>query len=129
MSVLVDTSVWIAYFRGTSDLPELELLIDENLIATNDLVMAELIPYLHVRKQQRLISLMSEINRLSLTIDWPDLIQMQTTCLRQGINAVGIPDLIMAQHAIQNHLRLFALDKHFILMSEHLPLSIYENKK
>ena len=38
MSVLVDTSVWIAYFRGSSELPELALLIDENLIATNDLV-------------------------------------------------------------------------------------------
>jgi len=129
MSVLVDTSVWVAYLRGISDLPELELLIDENLIATNDLVMAELIPYLHVRKQQRLISLMSEINRLPLTIDWADIIQMQTTCLRQGINAIGIPDLIMAQHAIRNHLRLFTLDKHFILMSKHLPLAIYENKK
>ena len=129
MSVLVDTSVWIAYFRGSSDLPELELLIEENLIVTNDLVMAELIPFLHVRKQTRLISLMSEINRLPLAIDWTDIIQMQTVCLRQGINAVGIPDLIMAQHAIRNHLHLFALDKHFILMSEYMPLSIYENKK
>jgi len=129
MSVLVDTSVWIAYFRGSSDLPELELLIDENLIVINDLVMAELIPFLHVRKQVRLISLMSEINRLPLAVNWPDIIQLQTRCLRNGINAVGIPDLIMAQHAIQNHLRLFTLDRHFILMSEHIPLSIYENKK
>jgi len=129
MSVLVDSSVWIAYFRGSSDLPELELLIDENLITTNDLVLAELIPYLHVRKQTRLISLISEINRLPLSIDWADIIQMQTVCLRQGINTVGIPDLIMAQHAIQNHLRLFTLDRRFILMSEHVPLSIYEKKE
>jgi len=129
MSVLVDTSVWIAYFRGTRDLPELELLIDENLITTNDLVLAELIPYFHVQKHKRLITLMAEINRLPLEIDWADIIQMQTTCLKNGINAVGIPDLIMAQHAIQNHLRLFTLDRHFILMSEHVPLSMYENKK
>ena len=129
MSVLVDTSVWIAYFRGSSDLPELELLIEENLIVTNDLVMAELIPFLHVQRQKHLIVLMAEINRLPLKIDWADIIRMQTNCLQNGINAVGIPDLIMAQHAIQNHLRLFTLDRHFILMSEHIPLSIYENKK
>lgn len=129
MSVLVDSSVWIAYFRGTDDFPELELLIDENLITINDLVLAELIPYLHVQKQKRLISLMAEINRLPLAIDWADIIQMQTTCLRNGINAVGIPDLIMAQHAIQNHLRLFTLDRHFVLISGHIPLSIYEKKK
>jgi predicted nucleic acid-binding protein len=129
MSILVDSSVWIAYFRGTSALPELEWLIDENLITTNDLVLAELIPYLLIRKRQRLISLMSEINRLPLAIDWADIIQMQTICLRRGINAVGIPDLIMAEHAIQNHLALFSLDEHFTLMSKYLPLSIYESGK
>lgn len=129
MSVLVDTSAWIAYFRGTSDLPELELLIDENLVATNDLVMAELLPSLYVQKQKNLISLMTEINRLPLAIDWADIIQMQITCLRKGINAVGIPDLIMAQHAIQNHVALLTLDRHFVLMSECLPLSIYGKKQ
>jgi len=126
MSVLVDTSVWIAYFRGTSDLPELDFLIDENLVVTNDLVLAELIPYLHLRKQKRLIDLMYEISRLPLTIDWADIIQMQTGFLRQGINAVGIPDLIMAQHAIQNRLPLFTLDRHFALMSKRMPLLLYE---
>lgn len=129
MSVLVDSSVWIAYFRGTSDFPELELLIDKNLITTNDLVLAELIPYLHLQRQKRLIALMAEIHRLPLIIDWADIIQMQTTCLKNGINAIGIPDLIIAQHVIQNHLHLFALDRHFVLMSEHIPLSMYENKK
>lgn len=129
MSVLVDSSVWITYFRGTRDFPELELLIDKNLITTNDLVLAELIPYLHLQRQKRLIALMAEIHRLPLTIDWADIIKMQTTCLKNGINAIGIPDLIIAQHVIQNHLHLFAIDRHFVLMSEHIPLSMYENKK
>lgn len=125
MSVLVDSSVWIVYFRGTRQLKTVDFLIDNNLLATNDLVLAEMIPYLQVQKQKHLISLMKEINRYPLTIDWDDIIQMQVSCLMNGINKVGIPDLIIAQNTIQNHLQLFTLDKHFRLMSEHMPLSLH----
>jgi predicted nucleic acid-binding protein len=48
---------------------------------------------------------------------------MQVTCLRNGINKVGIPDLILAQHAMQNDLSVFSLDKHFSLLSRHVPLN------
>jgi predicted nucleic acid-binding protein len=50
---------------------------------------------------------------------------MQVVCLRNGINKVGIPDLILAQHAEQNGVSLFSLDKHFGLLSRHLPLMLY----
>jgi len=125
MSVLIDSSVWIAYFRGSRDLPEMDFLLDENLIVTNDLILAELVPFLHVQKQKRLIRLMYEIEHHSLKIDWPDIIRMQVDCLQIGINGVGIPDLIIAQHAIQNHFQLFSLDRHFALISEKNPLVLY----
>ncbi len=38
MSVLVDSSVWIAYFRGSRELSKLDFLIDKNLVVTNDLI-------------------------------------------------------------------------------------------
>jgi predicted nucleic acid-binding protein len=47
------------------------------------------------------------------------------TCLRNVINKVGIPDLIIAQHAIQNALSLFSLDKHFELLRRHFPLDLH----
>lgn len=125
MSVLVDSSAWIAYFRGTGDASALDLLIDENLLVTNDLVLAELIPPLRMRRQARLISLMLEIKRCPLAIDWAELIEMQSACLRHGINHVGVPDLIIAQNAIQNGVSLFTRDGHFSLMSRHLPLALY----
>ena len=53
MEVLVDTSVWIDYFRGGSNSQALDLLIDENLLATNDLILTELVPYLKVKKQTK----------------------------------------------------------------------------
>jgi len=127
MSVLVDSSVWIAYFRGAGDPGLVDHLIDENLVVTNDLILTELIPALHLRSQKRLVGLLGEIRRFPLAIDWDDIVRMQITCLRAGINGVGISDLVIAQHAIQNRLRLFSHDAHFRAMSRHLPLSLYED--
>jgi predicted nucleic acid-binding protein len=125
MSVLVDSSVWIAYFRGAGDPDLVDRLIDENLVVTNDLILTELIPALYLRNQRRLVGLLREIKRFPLAIDWDDIVRMQITCLRAGINGVGIPDLVIAQHAIRNRLYLFSHDSHFRAMSQHLPLSLY----
>jgi predicted nucleic acid-binding protein len=77
MNVLVDSSIWVAYFRGISDLPTLDWLIEEGLVVTNDIILAEL-----------------------------------------------TPALLVAQHAMQNALALFSLDKRFRLLSKHVPLRL-----
>lgn len=125
MSVLVDSSIWIDYFRGARSTIDLDALIEENLVVTNDLILTELIPPLHIKRQNRLIALLKEVKRTQVAPDWDDLMQMQIVCLRRGINAVGIPDLIIAQNAIQNGLKLLTRDKHFALLSKYMPLSIY----
>jgi len=125
MSVLVDSSVWIDYFRGTEDPARLDILIEENLVVVNDLVLAEIIPALHMKGRKEIIALMNEIHCPAMNIDWDDIIQMQIICLRHGINRVGIPDLIIAQHTIQNDLEIYSIDKHFKLLAKHLPLAIY----
>ena len=53
MSVLVDTSIWIEYFRSGNNSEKLDFLIDENLIVINDLILAELVPSLKVRNQAK----------------------------------------------------------------------------
>ena len=125
MSVLVDSSVWIDYFRGLGNTHILNFLIDENLLVTNELILAELIPYLKLRKQRKVISLLNQIEKCSLKINWKDIIDLQVKCLQKGVNKVGIPDIIITQNAIQNHLSLYTFDKHFKLMSEHIPLLLY----
>lgn len=124
MNVLVESSIWVDYFRGAVSDEKLDYLIEENLVVVNDLILAELIPALHVRRQKKLIALMREIACLPLLVDWDDLIQMQTVCLQQGINHVGIPDLMIAQQAIRNHLELYTRDKHFTRIAQHFPLSL-----
>lgn len=66
MSVLIDTSIWIEYFRSGHNSEKLDFLIDENLVVTNDLILAELIPFLKIRNQSKIITLLLNIKRLSL---------------------------------------------------------------
>ncbi|MBI5102178.1 MAG: PIN domain-containing protein [Nitrospirae bacterium] len=125
MSVLVDSSVWIEYFRNAEQSDVLEMLIEEDLVVTNELILAELIPALQIRKLKELVTLLREIKRQPMNIDWNDIIKMQSLCLNKGTNGVGIPDLIIAQNSIQGGLRLLSNDKHFFIMSKFLPLGIY----
>ncbi|TDI91045.1 MAG: PIN domain nuclease, partial [Caldithrix sp.] len=89
-------------------------------ICTNDLILAELIPFLKVKKQFRVMRLLTEITNIPLNINWQKIIDFQTTCLRNGINNIGIPDLIILDNAIQNDLVLFTADKHFNIINKHI---------
>ncbi|HIJ23934.1 MAG: PIN domain-containing protein [Gammaproteobacteria bacterium] len=124
MDVLVDTSVWIDYFKGGSSSNNLDFLIDDNLIVINEVVLAELIPYLKIKKHTNVIKLLNEINKISLNIDWDKIIEYQVKCLRSGANGAGIPDLIIAQNALQNDCRVYSLDRHFRLLSEVLGVKL-----
>ena len=123
MSVLVDTSIWINYFRSGDATHRLDLLIDENIVVTNDLILAELIPFLKIRKQKSIIELLRNINNLQLQIKWDEIIEFQVKCLKKGINGVGIPDLIIAQNAKQNDCEIYSLDSHFKLLSKALNIN------
>ena len=118
MSVLVDTSIWIDYFRKGNDFEKLDFLIDENLVVINDLILAELIPFLKVKNQRKVIKLLYNINKLELIINWEQIVEYQYKCLKSGINGVGIPDLIIAQNAKQNHCEIYSLDNHFQLLQD-----------
>jgi len=124
MSVLVDTSIWLEYFRNINSLERLDFLIDENLVVTNDLILAELIPFLKFRRQKKIIELLQNINKLQLNINWDEIIDFQVKCLKKGINGVGIPDLMIAQNAKQNNSEIYSIDKHFNLLKSVISIEI-----
>lgn len=107
MPVLIDSSVWIDYFRNGNNYEKVDFLIDENLVVTNDLILAELTPFLKIRKQNNLIELLHNIETLPIDIDWDQIIQLQYLCLQNGLNGVGIPDLIIVQNAMQNASKIY----------------------
>ena len=124
MSVLVDTSVWIEYFRGGNNFEKLDFLIDENLVVINELILTELIPFLKIRNQRKVIKLLNHINKLEIHIEWEQLIEFQYKCLKNGLNGVGIPDLIIIQNAKQNHCEIYSLDNHFKLIKDIVKIKL-----
>ena len=125
MTVLVDTSIWIDYFRSGANSKDMEFLIDENLIVTNNIILAELIPYLKIKKQTKVVNLLYEISQIPLDIHWEEIIEFQVKCLKSGANGVGIPDLIIAQNAKQNSCKIYSLDKHFPLLNKVLKINLH----
>jgi predicted nucleic acid-binding protein len=123
MTVLVDSSVWIDYFRSGKSSHRLDNLIDDNLVVTNDLILTELVPFLELRNQRKIITLLYAIKKFELAIDWSQLINWQCLCLKQGLNGLGIPDLIIAQNAVQQRCVLYSLDIHFKLIE---PIAKFE---
>jgi len=116
MNVLVDSSVWIDYFRSGKNSAQLDSYIEQNLICTNYLILSELIPFLKINKQNKVIKLLKEVSRIPMDINWEKIIDYQSLCLKNGINKIGIPDLLILDNVIQNNLTLFTLDKHFSLL-------------
>ena len=123
--ILVDSSVWIAFFRGSIPKDPLFELIDANQLCSNDLILSEIVPSLIARKQKDLVATLHRIQRHSLSIDWHELIEFQVRNLRKGINNVGVPDLIIMQNVIQQDLFLYTLDSHFEKMAEIFPLKLF----
>ena len=126
MSVLVDTSIWIEYFRNGNKFDKLDFFLDENLVVTNDLILAELIPFLKVRNQRKLINLLYRINKFEILVNWEQIIGYQYKCLKKGLNAIGIPDLIIVQNAKQNHCSIYSLDSHFNLMENIFNIKVID---
>ena len=123
--VLVDSSVWIEYFRGSKKADNLDLLIDRDIIVVNDIILVELIPFLKIKKQNKLIDILQSLRKLELKINWKEIIEIQYRCLKNGINGIGIPDLIIAQNVIQNNCKLYTFDHHFIVLKEVLDIELF----
>ena len=122
---LVDKSVWIDYFRSGKYSDKLNLLIDSHRIVVNDLIHTELIPFLIVRRSTKVIKSLKDLPRIPLQINWESIIEMQTECLKEGINGIGISDLIIAQNAKQKDVAVYSLDKHFVFLQNILKIKLY----
>jgi len=126
MPILVDTSVWIEYFRHGEGVDALDSLIDRDLVVTNDLILVELLPSIRIRGQHELASLLCEVSKLDIDIDWERIASYQYECLSKGINGLGVPDLIIAQNSKQNRCPIYTLDKHFKLMRDVIGFQLFE---
>ena len=117
--VLIDSSVWIEYFR-IGGIEKLDRLIEEDLACINELILTELAPVLMLKHESEILEGLKTISMLPLHIDWDIVCDYQLMNLKNGINKVGIPDLIIMQQVIDEKITLFSFDKHFRLMQSQL---------
>lgn len=128
--VLVDSSVWIGFFRD-QELPssmELDALLEQKRVVICNLIKAEILPFLPSRKLYDEVS--EYFSALAQAEEygqlWNDIIQNQYKIIRNGLNGVGIPDMMICCLAMHHNLPLFTADRHFKLLAAHLPLRLFE---
>ena len=83
--ILVDTSIWIDYLEDSDSNSVLDELVVNNLVCTNDLILAELIPVIHLQQKSELVEALMSFHRHEIRIDWAQIIQMQVSNLRQAM--------------------------------------------
>ena len=123
--VLVDSSVWIDFFRGGNSSQKLSELINANLVCTNELILTELIPYILHKGQSEVVESLLVIENIELNISWEAIRALQLNNLKNGLNNMGIPDLIIAQQSMEKNLELFTLDKHFVKIAELVEIKLF----
>jgi predicted nucleic acid-binding protein len=121
--VLVDSSVWIEYFKS-GGIEKLDRLIEEDLACSNELILTELAPALMLRGETDILEGLQAISMIPLNVDWEIVRDYQLINLKNGINKVGIPDLIILQQVIDEKITLFSFDKHFRLMQDYLSFDL-----
>jgi predicted nucleic acid-binding protein len=128
--VLVDTSVWIDFFRdGSSPYGRVvDALLDQEMVCTTPLIKAEIVP--SARNKKEFNNLRDYFGALPLLEDppnlWDDIIHAQFTLKRKGLHGVGIPDLMIAISAKAHDREIFSRDRHFELMQKPLRLKLFK---
>ena len=127
--VMVDTSVWVSYFRGGDDSKSvadaLDYLLSGDEVVTNEVILTELVPFMRIRRERNAEAALLALPNPELQIDWLGVRDLKEKSLRAGVNNVGIPDLVIALHAKGLDLPLFSVDRHFRLIAPLCGLRIW----
>jgi len=125
--ILVDSSVWIDYFRGTPtpQANKLDTLLGAELIATGDLILTEVLQgFTNDREFNQARKLMNSLVVLNLA---GKDIALQAAKNFRVLRGLGVTvrktiDTLIATHCIENDLPLLHSDKDFDPFVRHLGL-------
>ncbi len=127
--ILVDSSIWIEFFRRP-DAPVslvLDRLLALRLVCTTGLVQAEVVPGAQSPRDFR--KLQAVFDALPLAPEregfWAHLIRFRYRLHTKGVFGIGIPDLIIATVSIQNRKLIFTRNEDFPRMIPHVPVRLF----
>jgi len=125
--ILVDSSVWIAYFNGAStpETDQLDALLGQETVALGDLILAEVLQGFRLDKDyktaRRLLTscVVYDLLGENMAIKSADNFR---ALRRKGVTIRKTVDVIIATFCIENDFRLLHADKDFEPFSTHLAL-------
>jgi hypothetical protein len=129
--ILVDSSVWIDYFRGKSSpqAEKLDALLGDSLLAVGDLILAEVLQGFGADRQHQ------RARKVLLDLHCIDLggreIAVAAADLHRRLRAVGVTprrtiDTIIATRCITDGLELLHSDRDFDPFEQHLGLRVVD---
>lgn len=131
--ILFDTSIWIDYLKKSSSQDSIifDSFLDNNQVAICGVIMAEIIPFLKTSHEKYICeNLFNHLPFLTSTYseqkEWQEIINYQQQLLKNGLNNVGIPDLMIISLAKQYEMAIYTKDKHFKLAKNILNFEIFE---
>lgn len=125
--IIVDSSVWIDYFTGkdTPGADKLDSLLGEELVATGDLMLAEVLQGFRTdrdyRQARKLLLSLTVVNLLNTDIALQSAKNFRTL-RKKGITVRKTIDTIIATYCIENKLPLLHSDRDFKPFHRHLNL-------
>lgn len=129
LPVLIDTSVWIDYFRKITPEVEtrVELLIIQSEIVVPKIVLAELIQ--GIRDKREVETLKEHFKPFTLLGEkvktWEKAGYLSFKLKKKGIT-VNLTDCYISILAKEHHCHIYSLDKHFKLIAAHETISLWQ---
>jgi hypothetical protein len=131
VSVLVDSSVWIAYLRDSGG-PELELLeqlIGEQRAATTDVVLLEVLA--GTTDEERAARLRrflagAELLRQQSPVDAEHAAALYRACRRAGETPRSLNDCLVAAVALRHGVPVLHRDRDFTVLAAHTDLRMVD---
>jgi predicted nucleic acid-binding protein len=125
--ILVDTSVWIDYFKGidTQETNLLDVALGDNDVAIGDLILLEILQGFRSDKEYRVakdhLSALHQFNMLTSELAI-SAAENYRVLRKQGITIRKTADVIIATFCIKNNLPLLFADRDFLPFTQHLNL-------
>ena len=125
-SVLIDTSIWIDYFRGKGEVyKQVNELIDSDRVCSLGLVIAELIQGAKTEKEIRVLKDMTAVfPRLTEDSHSWENAGILSFRLKKAGKGIGLADCYIATIAKENDAIIYTLDEHFKEMQNHIDIAL-----
>jgi len=117
--ILVDTSIWIEFFKPRSEIGnKLERLIKDDLVWTCGIILFELVQGTKSEyDKSKITGILSDLKYAEMTQSlWQKADELSASLKRRGLN-LPLSDILIASIVSGYNLSIFSLDKHF----DHIP--------